>query len=78
MLILLVDETCPCVPGLSVEPNLEVSKASLVVDGAQHGHHSQSGDKTLAGHEGDKLNLSVDEKENRFQHDDMSLYVGHW
>ena len=55
-----------------------MSKASLVVEGAQPGHHYQAGDKTLAGHEADKLNLSVDEKDDRFQLDDMSLYVGHF
>jgi hypothetical protein len=72
-----VDETCPCVPDWSVETNPEVSKASLVEEGTQHGYHHRSGDTTLAGHEADKLNLSVDEKEDRFQHDNMSLYVGH-
>jgi hypothetical protein len=48
-----------------------------VVEGLQHGHRYRSGDKTLAGHEEDKLNLSVEEKKDGFQHDDMSLYVRH-
>jgi hypothetical protein len=60
-LISSLDETCPYAPDYSVEINLEVNKASLLVEGGHH--HYCSVDTTIVGLEGDQLNSMVDEME---------------